>query len=312
MKRRAQTVHSSCGQESYGAWLSFAVFFWLLTGVFLVVRDPLWRLLYEGQIVGGVAKTATPSVELDEKLLSQLERADVSPRTGNDALENEIFVAISDRIQKEAPAGAAAPTPLQHSETLRSVARARAQGRTRSGPSGESQPLELKFPDLYLAMIRPDRLTRAVEVHQELAGMPLADSNVPAELVGGWMNNMSFAGMIQQPVQLETGVGAVNVAHGGGISLDVLMVQNFVQLDRPLPSKLKRDSPLTLTGRRLTPEEVTLYFKGPRDASFAPLPVQWTGDQFSCTLSWSQGRGTYTLRARRGDRLSDPRRLLVK
>jgi hypothetical protein len=85
-----------------------------------------------------------------------------------------------------------------------------------------------------------------------------------------------------------------------------------VQLDSPLPSVAQKETPLQLSGRRLTGDEVSLYFKGPQDPSFLPLAVQWAGDHFSVTISWSQGAGTYALRARRADRLSDPRPIFVK
>jgi hypothetical protein len=124
------------------------------------------------------------------------------------------------------------------------------------------------------------------------------------------MNNLNFANVIQNPDAVEVGVGVTPMSHGA--SVDVLLVQSFAQLDAPLPAAAPKETPLRLSGRKLTAEEVSFYFKGPKDASFSPLNVQWSGDSFSADVAWSQGPGIYSLRARRGDRLSDPRPVLVK
>jgi hypothetical protein len=170
----------------------------------------------------------------------------------------------------------------------------------------------LIYPEIYLALIRPDRLLRVVESAQVLNSTPGAGSTIPSELVGGWMNNLSFANIIQNPANVDVGVGVTAMPQSGGSSIDVLLVQSFVQLDSSLPAVTNKETPLQLSGHKLSADEVTLYLKGPQDPSFAPLSVQWTGDQFTVPIPWSQGPGIYALRARRLDRLSDPRPILVK
>ncbi|HEV2762607.1 MAG TPA: hypothetical protein VGV38_06395, partial [Pyrinomonadaceae bacterium] len=182
--------------------------------------------------------------------------------------------------------------------------------RARHYPSGRPADPELLYPELYVALARPDRLLRVVEASQPMAAVPPAGSAVPGELVGGWMNNLNFANVVQNPDAVEVGVGVTAMPQGA--SVDVLLVQTFAQLDAPLPPVVAKERPLRLSGRRLSAEEVSFYFKGPQDASFLPLNVQWAGDNFSADIPWSQGPGTYSLRARRGDRLSDPRPVLVK
>jgi hypothetical protein len=287
--------------------------FWIVLLLFLVLRDPLWRLFYEGQLVSTSQVQQSGWMGLDETLISSLTKVDVSPRAGNDKLEEELVEALKQRLASEAALQSVTATPqVAPDGKLRDIARARAQARGQNYLSGQERAPELVYPEIYLALARPDRLLRVVEAAQPLAVTPTAGSTIPAELVGGWMNNLSFANIIQNPSNLELGVGVTPMPSGGGSSVVVLLVQSFVQLDSSLPSVINKDTPLQLNGRRLSTDEVTFYFKGPQDPSFAPLTVQWAGDQFSATVPWSQGPGIYALRARKLDRLSDPRPILVK
>ena len=293
------------------SFLVTAVVFWVLVGLFLVARDPLWRMFYEGQLVSLQRSQNSPAAELDEELISRLTRVDVSPRPGMSELEKEFAAAINQRASQEAAQPGAAGAPqLVADGRLQDSARARAEARARLYPSSRATAPELLYPELYVALSRPDRLMRVVEAAQPIAAVPAAGSTVPGEIVGGWMNNLNFANVIQNPEAVEVGVGVTPMSHGA--SVDVLLVQSFAQLDAPLPAVAPKETPLRLSGRKLTSEEVSFYFKGPKDASFSPLNAQWSGDSFSVAIAWSQGPGTYSLRARRGDRLSNPRPVLVK
>jgi hypothetical protein len=293
------------------SFLLTATVFWALVGLFLVARDPLWRVFYEGQIVPTLRTQNAGAAELDEQLISRLTKVDVSPRRGLSDLEQEFAAALNQRAAQEAAQQGAAVAPqLIVDGRLQDMARARAEARARHYPAGRATDPELRYPELYVALARPDRLLRVVEASQPMASVPAAGSTVPGELVGGWMNNLNFANLIQNPADVEVGVGVTPMSQGA--SIDVLLVQSFAQLDAPLPPVVPKETPYRLSGRRLTAEEVSFYFKGPQDASFAPLNVQWAGDSFSAVIPWSQGPGTYSLRARRGDRLSDPRPILVK
>ena len=286
--------------------------FWIVLLLFLVLRDPMWRLFYEGQIVSA-PQVQSGWMGLDESLITSLTKVDASPRAGNDTLEKELLEALRQRVAAEATLQGATVAPQVNADNkLNDIARARSQARGQVYQSGVEKTPELNYPEIYLALARPDRLLRVVEAAQPLSATPAAGTTIPSELVGGWMNNLSFANIIQNPTNLEVGVGVTPMPHGGGSSVDVLLVQTFVQLDSSLPSQTNKDTPLQLTGRRLTADEVIFYFKGPQDPSFAPLTAQWAGDQFSVTIPWSQGPGIYALRARLLDRLSDPRPILVK
>ncbi len=293
------------------SFLFTAVVFWALVGMFLVLRDPVWRMFYEGQIVSTLRTQNSPAAELDEQLIAKLTQVDVSPRPGLSDLEKEFADALTQRAGEEAAQqGAAAPPQLAVDGRLQEIARARAEARASYYPAGRPTAPELLYPELYVALARPDRLLRVVEAAQPLASAPPAGSTVPAELVGGWMNTLNFANVMQNSASVEVGVGVTAMQHGA--SVDVLLVQSFAQLDVPLPPVAPKETPYRLSGRRLTAEEVSFYIKGPQDASFSPLGVQWAGDSFSVQIPWGQGPGTYALRARRGDRLSDPRPVLVK
>jgi uncharacterized protein YkwD len=293
------------------SFLVTAVVLWVLVGLFLVARDPLWRIFYEGQLVSLQRSQNSPAAELDEELVSRLMHVDVSPRPGLNDLEKEFAEAINQRASQEAAQRGATGAPqLVVDKRLQDIARQRAEARSRLYPSGRATAPELLYPELYIALSRPDRFMRVVEASQPIAANSAAGSTVPAELVGGWMNNLSFANIIQNPDVVEVGVGVIPMSQGA--SVDVLLVQSFAQLDAPLPPVVPKEAPFRLSGRKLTSEEVSFYFKGPKDASFSPLNVQWAGDAFSAAIPWSQGPGTYSLRARRGDRLSDPRPVLVK
>lgn len=293
------------------SFLFTAVAFWILVGLFLIMRDPLGRVLYEGQIMPTQRTQNSPAAELDEQLIAKLTQVNVSPRPGLSDLEKEFVAALSQRATEEAAQqGAAAPPQLAVDGHLQEISRARAEARAQYYPAGRPTAPELLYPELYVALARPDRLLRVVEASQPLASVPAASSTVPAELVGGWMNNLNFANVVQNPASVEVGVGVTAMQQGA--SVDVLLVQSFAQLDAPLPPVVRKETPFQLSGRRLTAEEVSFYLKGPQDASFSPLGVQWAGDSFSVRIPWSQGPGTYALRARRGDRLSDPRPVLVK
>jgi hypothetical protein len=294
------------------SFLITMVAFWIVLLLFLVLRDPMWRLFYEGQIVSA-PQVQTGWMGLDESLITSLTQVDASPRAGNDSLEGELLEALRQRVANEATSQGATVVPQVNSDNrLRDIARARAQARGHIYLSGVEKTPDLNYPEIYLALARSDRLLRVVEAAQPLVATPAAGSTIPSELVGGWMNNLSFANLIQNPANLEVGIGVTPMPHGNGSSVDVLLVQSFAQLDSSLPSVTNKDTPLELKGRRLSADEVTFYFKGPQDPSFAPLTVQWAGDQFSATILWSQGPGIYALRARLRDRLSDPRPILVK
>jgi len=286
---------------------------WIVLLLFLVIRDPLWRIFYEGKLVSTSQTQQSGWMGLDETLISSLTQVNVSPRAGNDNLEAELAEALRQRIASEAALqNATTTTQVAAANTLRDIARARAQALAQNYLTGQEKTADLIYPEIYLGLARPDRLLRVVEAAQPLAVTPGAGSTIPAELVGGWMNSLSFATVIQNPANLELGVGVTPMPSGGGSSVDVLLVQSFVQLDSSLPSVTNKETPLQLRGHRLSADEVTFYFKGPQDPSFAPLTVQWAGDQFSATIPWSQGPGMYALRARKLDRLSDPRPILVK
>lgn len=310
MKPSHLKIISHYDEERERAFLAATVLFWVVVGLFLVLRDPLWRLFYEGQIVSRAPRAST-WVELDEKLVSQLSSVNVAPRAGVDNLEKELIDAVNRRRVKEAAAAGATLAPASQSPPLLNIARARAAARIQPVVFGQPQAPELLYPEIYFALALSDRLTRAVEVYQRLSLQPAPGSPAPDELVGGWMNGVSFASLLQQAGSLEIGAGAVSPPQGGA-SLEVLLVEPFLQFDKPLPALVKRGAPLGLGGRRLSSDEVTLYWKGPADPSFTNLPVQWSGDRFTCTLNWNQGPGTYALRARRTDRLSDPRPIFVK
>jgi len=295
------------------SYLITMVAFWIVLLLFLVLRDPLWRLFYEGQIVSTAQVQQAGWMGLDETLIASLTQVDVSARAGNDNLEQELVAALQQRVASEAKLqNATAPPQVTPNDKLRDIARARAQARGQSYLSGAEKTPDLIYPEIFLALAQSDRLLRVVEAAQPLAITPGAGSTIPAELVGGWMNNLSFANLIQNPANLELGVGVTPMPSGGGASVNVLLVQSFVQFDTSLPSVTNKDTPLQLKGWRLSADEITFYFKGPQDPSFAPLTVQWAGDQFSATIPWSQGPGIYALRARKLDRLSDPRPILVK
>lgn len=286
--------------------------FWTLVGLFLVMRDPLWRLFYEGRLLGASSQSVG-GTELDEKLMNRLSGRKIEPQAGLVGLEREFEAAIHQRVATEAASqNLGLPTQWSLNGQLRDIARDRAAAEDNTTGTGNTLPFEMQHPELTVALARPNQLMRTVSVGQPLAVSPPAGSTVPAELVGGWMNRIDFANIVQHPSDVDFGVGIVKSGHRTGIQVQVLLAQRFLVLDAPLPAVANKESPLHLSGKRLSSDDVSLYLKGPRDPSFSPLAAQWTGDHFQATLSWEQGAGVYALRARRTDRLSDPRPIFVK
>jgi hypothetical protein len=289
-----------------------AVVFWILVCLFLVLRDPLWRLFYEGRFVA-TTQSQSGWMGLDENAINQMTGVNVSPRPGLDSLEAEFLEALKQRVASEAARQGSSAVPQLNSDAqLHDIARAQAETLAQTYSSGREKTPDLVYPEIYVSLVRPDRLLRVAEASQPLVSIPPPGSSIPAELVGGWMNNMTFANLIQTPANLDVGVGLVPMPQGQGASVVVLLAQSFVQLNHPLPSVDKADTPFQMSGHRLSAEEIVFYFKGPKDSSFSTLNVQWNGDAFAASIPWSQGPGLYAFRARRADRLSDPRPVLVK
>lgn len=316
-----------------------ALLFWAAIAAVIVLRDPAWRFFYGGKVIDKPPTTSVGWPELDEDLLEELRKPlpAPAPATTLEGLENEFLVAINGyraaivvdqpparpaqqspqqtpaRPQPTALTQPLARAPLTMSDPIRALARARAAGRVAADGAGSEPAPAFKFPEMSVVLALPDRLVRVVEMAQVLRSVPPAGSPIVAETVGGWMNRLEFARILEVPTHLELGVGAVPAAaRGGSPSLDAILVEVIVNLEKPLPFVTSASAPLGVTGHRLDAQDVALFIKGPNDPGFKPLAAQWVMDRFTTTLDWNQGPGLYAIRAKRGDRLSDPRPVLVQ
>jgi len=288
-----------------------AMLFWTAIFLVIVLRDPMWRMFYEGRIVSA-APTATGWLALNADSLQALARAPVDPGTGVTDVEDAFRAAVI--AQRDAlPAAEPARSPLVASDSLRTLARARAAARLTAAAAGANAPVELRYPDVSVALAMPTRLLRVAEIAQVLHRPLDPGSSLPRETVGGWMNQLEFATALAEPAHLELGVGAVPGAQpGSGPSVDAFLVEVFAELDKPLPAVTSSATPLTFSGRRVGDEDLPLFIKGPADASFVPLAAQWSQGTFTATLDWKQGPGLYAIRAQRGRRISDARPVLAQ
>ncbi len=307
--------------------------FWILVGLFLWLRDPVWRVLYEGDLVSPIQRgSAAGWTELDKELVKRLTSVEIEAVAGETSLEEAIVAAVNRRRATQAaesltaaPAAASAavggvspveepeaPSPIEVSEELRDIARTRARTRLDLSQPAEVKAPELLFPETYLGLAARGRLIHSVEIYQKLpASASPTWPGLADELVGGWLNRTRFQSAVMEGEHLRIGVGAV-ASEEGDILIDVLLEETFVLLDVELTPVAAHGVPLVLSGRKPgVEEELILYFKGPSDPGFYPLEVEWQGQGFSRELEWDQGKGNYALRAGRGDRLSDPRPILV-
>ncbi len=277
--------------------------FWLLIFAFLVLRDPVWRVLHREGLLP-TAAAASGWVQLDRRLVVGLSGASGEAPPGREDLEREIVAALAARRAQLAPNGLA-PTDL-----LRNLARARAAARLALPAGREVEAPELRYPEVALGLKHPDRLVRSVVVFQSFPEARPA-TGFGRELVSGWMNRGPFADLVRQGGDLEVGVGAVAAPEGGGM-VEVLLVETVIRLDQPLPAVGAVASPLALSGAGSPDEEIRLFVKGPADPGFAPVDLGWSDRGFAWTLTWEQGPGGYLLRAGRGQRISDPRPVFVE
>ena len=295
---------------SYKDVLVGASLWWIAIALILVLRDPTWRLFYEGRIVAR-APTVSKWLELNEDLLEQLSTVPAAPAAGVTQLEEAFITAMNDHRAKAAamlPA-TAAPPPLSAVDALTRLARGRAEARR----GGVQDRPEFAYPEVALALAMPSRLIRVVEIAQVLPRVPPTGSPIPFETVGGWMNRIDVANTLTLPAYLEAGIGAIGpTAQLPGASVDAILIEVFAELDRPLAAITDTSAPLTITGRRVGDADLTFFIKGPQDASFKSLAAQWSQDRFTTTIDWAQGAGLYAIRVRRGDRLSDPRPVLAR
>jgi len=299
-------------EERQRAYLWTAVLLWALIGLFLVLRDPVWRILHEGQLVAPISHAKKGWTELDKRLIQRLTSVEPEEQQGLDRLEELLMVEL-DRVRAGgAGPGAVTLQPLAVREELRAQARARARARLDLDPTDEIEAPELLYPETYFALAARDRLVQSVEIHQRLPqSTPLAEPGFAGELVSGWMNSTRFRKIVMEVRDLDIGIGAV-ASEEGGAEVDLLVQETFLLLDRPLAPIVDAAAKIDLAGRRLGEREVVLYLKGPNDPGFFPIESEWKGDRFRLDLAWDQGPGSYALRVGRGDRLSDPRPVLVE
>ncbi len=314
--------------------------------LFLSLRDRVWRMLHEGDLVTGLRTPSSGWTELDEELIRRLTLVEITEAEGLEQLEKAIITAINARRELESssemspadsesapgvattspalvprsatalppfdrPPGRKIPPPMA-SELLRDLARSRAAARLTLPPAEEVTAPELRFPEIYLALSQSHKLVRTVEVHQKLPPTaPVQEAGFAEELLSGWMNRLRFSSMVLQGEHLEIGVGVV-VGETGEIWIEIILVETLLELEEALSAVARQDGATDLRGWRPDQEAVTVYFKGPSDPGFYPLEILWTGLTFAHELRWEQGSGNYALRAGRGDRLSDPRPVFVQ
>ncbi len=297
-------------QERQGVLPWAAVGFCILVGLFLAFSDPAWRLLYSGALVSPIRPGSTAAwKELDHLLMERLTSVEIEAVAGNVDLEEAVVTALN---HLRAEPGSTVRSPIEISEDLRAIARARARTRLALPLTVRAEVPELLHPETYLGLVTRKRLIHSVEVHQRLSSSVSPTSlEVIEELVDGWLSHTTFRNAVMVGKDLRIGVGAVS-SEDGETLLEVLLEETLALLDQELPAVASADVPLTLSGRRLGEERLTLYLEGPSDPSYPLKEVEWRGSGFQLQLDWSQGAGVYALRAHRGERLSDPRPILVK
>lgn len=280
----------------------------VLFGVYLVVVDPVWRVLHREGLL------ASPSVdngwvEIDRQLVRELAVAPTAKIDGQEELERALVTELAQRRQRFDPT----LTLGQEWPELRSVARELAAQRLALGAGEPPRLAALRHPALLLALRFPDRLLSSTTLHQPLDPAQ-AQPQFAAELVGGWLNRSRMRQLLFEGRDLSVAVGAV-AGEGGQIVVQVLLVDTVARLSAPLPTVVSKDE--TMVADFLPPpgastELLELYLKGPEDPGFSPLQASGAGGGNSFPLLWHQGEGGYLLRAHRGKVLSDPRPVLVQ
>lgn len=335
-RKRWRTTADDFDEERQKAFVLTAVLVWGLFFLFLVVRDPVWRLLHEENLVSPIQRKSVGWTELDEDLIKHLSGLKIKPVAGVEALEEAIVAAIDQRRVREkaaaetladpgegtpstpdpsAPDSGAldpgAPKPVVAPTSLRDIARARAAERLSLPPSAEIRAPELLYPETYFAIVHSDRLIRSVEIHQRLpAAAPIDRAGYAEELLEGWMNRLRFRSTVLQSEHLEVGAGVVRGAQGETL-IEVVLVESLLELDQALPALVKAGESLTFSGQKQGEDEVKVYVKKPADPGFVELDgITWTGETFHRQLSWDRP-GNYALRVSVGERLSDPRPIFV-
>ncbi len=326
-RKRWRTTAEDFDEERQKAFVLTAVVVWGLIFFFFILRDPVWRLLHEEDLVSPIRRTTFGWTELDEDLIEHLSTLKIEQVDGIETLEEAIVAAIDQRRTREraaeetppAPGVPAhevpapeAPEPVEAPMSLREIARARAAARLSLPPTGEIRAPELLYPETYFALVHSDRLIRSVEIHQRLpAAAPINRAGYAEELLAGWMNRLRFRSTVLQSERLEVGAGVVRSAQGETL-IEVVLVESLLQLDQALPALAQRGEALTLSGRRHGEEEVSLYVKKPSDPGFVQLDgVTWAAETFRHQLSWDEP-GNYALRVSVGERLSDPRPIFIE
>jgi hypothetical protein len=276
--------------------------------LYLVLVDPAWRVLHrEGLLASPKAENGW--VEIDRQLVRELEAAPTAAIAGQEDLERALVTEVARRRQ------AAAPTlpPVVEWPELRTVAREMAAQRGLLAPGETPRTASLRHPALLLALRFPDRLLSSTALDQPL-DRAQAQPQFAAELVGGWLNRTRVRQLLFEGRDVSVAVGAV-AEEGGQVVVQLLLVDTVARLSNPLPTVVSLDT--TVTANFLLPsgdsgELPDLYLKGPEDPGFSPVGPPGPAGGTSFPLDWHQGAGGYLLRASHGERLSDPRPVLVQ
>ncbi len=297
--------------ERQRSYLQTALLVWLILLLFFILRDPVWRLLYEGEPSPFHGATDAGWTELDADLIEALTSVPTPAREGVAGLETALLEAINRRRLEHTPEGQvplAASVPV---DNLVNVARTRAAAWGATTPGEEPNSPELIYPEVYFALLDPTRLTRSFEIHQELApGARLDLPQLADELLDGWLNRTRFRSAILEGQDLEIGVGVVRDENQVA-TVDAVALETIAKFSVAVPTLASVRNPLMLRGAG-DPDRLKLFLKGPSDATFSPLPLTWNGNLFEVEIPWSQGPGNYALRAGLDDRLSDPKPIYVK
>ncbi len=290
MGRRADIERVGCT----GLWIGAGL--WLVIGLFMVLREPVWRVLYENGFVARQARERVTSWrDLDRDALSDLATM-TSTLAGLPASEDLLREALVARRRLDAPGVG----ELQWDDDLLRQARA----------------LASLWEDSYAARRGSSeaRWRHALWNPQELSATEVAyafptavalprDQAAASEVVEGWLRDEPFASLLLSPRELRGAVGVTG--EGGAPRIVVILVEPMIEFETALSSSASAGDALELAGRAIGDERPELLFSAPDDAGFQPLAPTWEGEEFELIVPLS-GTGTYAIQAADGSRTSAP------
>ena len=296
-------------EERQKAFLMTAMVFWIVIFLFLIFRDPVWRIFNEADVFG--KQTESQWVQVNPKMIKSFLSIKNDPVKGLTSMEDAILEVINRHREDLGANQGRILKDIVLNQKLTDIARARATRRLACSPADVLQIPEFKHPKLYFSTIQTDRIAKIEEIFQRLkTDKPDTSQGFVNELTGGWLNHTQFRSLLASDGQLDVGVGAV-VSDSGETGIEVILRDTFVQFDYELPVIEKKVNSRLISGA-CQDSSVELLIKGPTDALFKSINIQWKapGSRFEEQISFDQGPGVYHLKAKMADRVSDIKRIV--